>query len=270
MKCYSFKITKTTPSFYSSCGHRLQHWLYQFLVFASSLFVGVDQTQSLHNPETQLPNENAGLPIPQQLRDLTLAEVEHLLPVIAPVPIPIFGPLGLLRYPTKPISMAVQVGTAFICTYLQGPPPVDYEYVVHDLLSSEVPQAYTTIKTEQRAKKNMMGVVRENGPVNWYNAPLELYGKLFRFPWPTEMLRKIINTSSRANSNSRTNYTCKLVQVPNRLWKNPNARGKEHLDHQIQYLDFARVHQLIEEQRRNLSHRMAPCSLSLPRIHKER
>ena len=40
----------------------LQHWLYSSLVFASGLFVGVDQAQLLHNPDTQLPNENAGFP----------------------------------------------------------------------------------------------------------------------------------------------------------------------------------------------------------------
>ena len=55
----------------------LQHWLYSPLVFASGLFVGVDQAQSLHNPDIQLPNENAGFPMPQQLADLTLAEVEY-------------------------------------------------------------------------------------------------------------------------------------------------------------------------------------------------
>ena len=56
-----------------------------------------------------------------------------------------------------------------------------------------MPQAYTTIKTEQQAEENMMGVVRarsrkaavlprEYGPINWYNAPVDLNGQLFRFP----------------------------------------------------------------------------------------
>ena len=43
----------------------VQHWLYSSLSYASGLFVGVDQAQSLHNPDTQLPRENAGLPTPQ-------------------------------------------------------------------------------------------------------------------------------------------------------------------------------------------------------------
>ena len=60
--------------------------------------------------------------MPQQLADLTLAEVEDSVPVIAPVLIPIFGPLGLLRYSIKPVSMAVEIATVSIFTYLQGSP----------------------------------------------------------------------------------------------------------------------------------------------------
>ena len=89
----------------------VQHWLYSTLIYASGLFVRVDQAQPLHHPDAQLPRENAGFPLPQQLADLTLAEVEDLVPVIAPILIPIFGALGVLRYPTKPVSMAVQVAT---------------------------------------------------------------------------------------------------------------------------------------------------------------
>ena len=33
----------------------IQHWLYSTLVFASGLFVGVDQSQPLHNAERQIP-----------------------------------------------------------------------------------------------------------------------------------------------------------------------------------------------------------------------
>ena len=65
--------------------------------------------------------------MPQQLADLTLAEVEGLVPVIAALLIPIFGPLGLLRYPTKTVSMAVHIATSSICTYFQGSPPMDYQ-----------------------------------------------------------------------------------------------------------------------------------------------
>ena len=73
----------------------VQHWLYSTLIYASGLFVGVDQAQPLHDPDAQLPRENPGFPMPQQLADLTLAVVENLVPVVAPVLIPIFGALVL-------------------------------------------------------------------------------------------------------------------------------------------------------------------------------
>ena len=171
----------------------VQHWLYSTLVYASGLFAGVYQAQPPHDSEMQLPRENAGFPMPQPLADLTLTEVEDLIPVVAAVSISIFGHMGLLRYPTKQVSMAVQVATVSIFTYLQGSPPMDYEQVIRETLSGEVPQVYTTIKTEQQAEENLMGVVRarsrkatvlprEYSPVNWYNAPVDLHGQPFRFP----------------------------------------------------------------------------------------
>ena len=63
----------------------IQHWLYSTLVFAPGLFVGVDQSQPLHNSEHQIPWEMAGFPMPQQLADLTLAEVEDFVAIMAPV-----------------------------------------------------------------------------------------------------------------------------------------------------------------------------------------
>ena len=63
----------------------VQHWLYSTLVFASGLFVGVDQSQPLHNSDRQIPRETAGFPLPQQIADLTLAEVEDFVAAMAPV-----------------------------------------------------------------------------------------------------------------------------------------------------------------------------------------
>ena len=172
--------------------------------------------------------------MPQQLANLTLAGVEDFVPVIAPVLIPIFGLYGIPRYPTKPVSIAAQVATVSICSYLQGSPPMGYEFAARDLLSSEVPQAYTTIKTEQQLEENMMGVIRactrkasilhrEYNPVHWYNAPLDLDREPFRFPWPTDLLRKINNFRLRAGSHVRSNYAFKFIEIPNRYWKEPVA-----------------------------------------------
>ena len=262
----------------------VQHWLYSTLVYASGLFVGVDQAQPLHDSDTELHRqirENACFPMPQQLADLTLAEVEDLVQVVAPVLILIFGPLGLLCYPTKPVFMAVQVATLSIFTYLQGSPHMDYEQVVRETLSGEVPQVCTIIKTEQQAEEKMMGVIRarsrkatalprEYGPVNWYNAPVDQHGQLFRFPWSADFIKKVINSSLRVSPNVRPDYKFKFIQVPNRYWKepvgypraHPIGRGKEHLDHQLRHLDFANVPKWIgvaaQIRDRNLSRRMAP------------
>ena len=127
----------------------------------------------------------------------------------------------------------------------------------------------------------MMGVIRARtrkatvlprqiGPVNWYIAPVELKVQPFRFPWSTETLRKILNASLRASPNARADYKFKFVQISNRYWKEPVgypralpiARWQEYLDHQLQHLDLARVHQRIEvaaqARKRNLSRHMAP------------
>ena len=96
----------------------IQHWLYSTLVFASGLFVGVDQSQPLHNAERQIPREMAGFPMPQQLADLTLAEVEDFVATMIPFLAPIFGAVDVCRYPTKPLARAVQVHMVSFCTYL--------------------------------------------------------------------------------------------------------------------------------------------------------
>ena len=116
----------------------MQHWLYSTLVFASGLFVGVDQVQPLHDPDRQLPWEAAGFPMPQQLADLTLAEVEDFVPAMAPVLAPIFGAVGVSRYPTKPIAMAVLVHPVSICTYLQSSQPFTYPKVLSAIMSGEM------------------------------------------------------------------------------------------------------------------------------------
>ena len=138
----------------------MQHWSYSTLMFASGLFVGVEQVQQLHDPDRQLPWEAAGFPMPQQLADLTLAEVEDFVPAMAPVLAPIFGAVGVSRFPTKSIAMAVLVHPVSICTYLQGSQPLTYPKVLSAIMSGELPQAYTTIKTEKQLKENLMGLLR--------------------------------------------------------------------------------------------------------------
>ena len=118
----------------------IQHWLYSTLIFASGLFVGVNQEQLLHNSDGQIPWETAGFPMPQQIADLTLAELEDFVATMAPVLAPPFGAIGVCRYPTEPIAMAVVVHTVSFCTYLQGSPALSYPRVLDAVMSGEMPQ----------------------------------------------------------------------------------------------------------------------------------
>ena len=108
-------MTSTDQQHYSAQLERMrasvQHWLYSTLLFASGLFVGVDQSQPLPNSDRQVPWETAGFPMPQQI-----AEVEDLVVTMAPVLASIFGAVGVGRYPTKPLSMAFQVHMVSFCT----------------------------------------------------------------------------------------------------------------------------------------------------------
>ena len=208
----------------------IQHWLYSTLVFASGLFVGVDQSQPLHNSDQQIPRETAGFPLPQQIADLTLAEVDDFVAAMAPVLAPIFGAVGVCRYPTKPLATAVQVHMVSFSTYLRGRPSLAYPRVIHAVLSGEVPHGYTTVKSERELEENLMGLLRartrkacplpqDHGPVNWYSAPLSLEGVPFRFPWSQEFIRKAIRASTSAGPPVDPLYSFKCIAFPNRYWK---------------------------------------------------
>ena len=138
----------------------VQHWLCSTLVFASGLFVGVDQSQPLHNSDRQIPRKTVGFHLPQQIADLTLAEVENFVAAMAPVMAPIFGAVGVCRYPTKPLAAAVQVHMVSFSTYLQGRPSLAYPRVIHAVLSGEMPHGYTTLKSERELEETLVGLLR--------------------------------------------------------------------------------------------------------------
>ena len=219
--------------------------------------------------------------MPQQLADLTLAEVEDFVPAMAPVLAPIFGAIGVSRYPTKPIAMAVLVHSVSICTYLQGSQPLTYPKVLSAIMSGKLPQAYTTIKTEKQLEENLMGLLRarthkasplprEHGPVKRYAALLSLDGFPFRFPWSQETLRKIIKVSTSASPYVDPLYSFRCITFPNRYWKEPVrwprtrhvGRAPDCLEHNLQHLDLVLVPGWIESaaqvRHRNLKCRIAP------------
>ena len=243
----------------------VQHWLYSTLVFASGLFVGVDQSQPLRNADRQIPRETAGFPMPQQIADLTLAEVEDFVAAMAPVLAPNFGAIGVCGYPTKPLATAVQVQMTSFCTYLQGRPSLAYPRVVHAVLSGEMPHGYTTLKSERQLEENLTALLRartrkacplprKHGPVNWYSAPLSLDGVPFRFSWSQDFIRKVIRASTSAGPPIDPLYSFKCISLPNRYWKEPLGwprakpvgRAPEIFNRQIQHLELAQIPGWIE------------------------
>ena len=259
----------------------IQHWLYSTLEFASGLFVGVDQSQPLHNSDQQIPRETAGFPLPQQIADLTLAEVEDFVAAMAPVLASIFGAVGVCRYPTKSLATAVQVHIVSFSTCLRGRSSLVYPIVIHAVLSGEVPHGYTTLKSERELEENLMGLLRartrkacplprEHGPVNWYSAPLSLEGVPFIFPWSQEFIRKAIRASTSAGPPVDPLYCFKCIAFPNRYWKEPLGwprakpvgRAHEIFNRQIQHLEPAQIPGWIEGaaqiRQRNLQCRVIP------------
>ena len=71
-----------------------------------------------------------------------------------------------------------------------------------------------------RARKAAV-LTREFGLVNWYNAPMDLHGQPFRFPWTLDFIKKTINSSLDASPRVRSDYKFKFIKVPNRYWKEP-------------------------------------------------
>ena len=68
---------------------------------------------------------------------------------------------------------------------------MNYDQMIRETLSGEMPQTYTTVKTEQHAGEKMMGVVRdrsrktavlprEYGPINWTTVPIPLVIRLYQ------------------------------------------------------------------------------------------
>ena len=207
--------------------------------------------------------------------------MEDFVATMAPVLAPIFGAVGVCRYPTKPLARAVQVHMVSFCTYLQGRPSLTYPRVVQAVLSGEMPHGYTTLKSEKQLEENSMGLLRartrkacplprEYGPVNWYSAPLSLNGVPFRFPWTREFIRKVIRASTSAGPPIDPLYSVRCITFPNHYWKEPLGwprakpvgRAPETFNRQIQLLELAQIPGWIEGaaqiRQRNLRCRITP------------
>ena len=126
------------------------------------LFVGIDRNQPLYDTR-QLTSEVIGFLTPNQLADLALAEVDDLVEFLAPVLTPIYGAVGILRYPTKPLSVMAQVRNHSILTFVKNRRPDSYEDVVREGFLLLVPRMYTTIKSEAQQEENLVGFMKARG-----------------------------------------------------------------------------------------------------------
>ena len=82
-------------------------WIYSAWINVSGIMNTID-----HPDPTNQPNNDKNLPgflFPSQMASLMLLETEDLIPVIAPIVWPIFGPMMALRYPTQPLRLAARV-----------------------------------------------------------------------------------------------------------------------------------------------------------------
>ena len=141
-----------------------------------------------------------------QLAAFTLSEVEDLMPVLAPVLNPIYGAIGVHRYPTNPLRLASQSLSISMLTFLKNKKPHNYQQMVERGLFLLV---YTTTKSEIQQDEYLMGIVRtrtkeacalprEYGPVNWYGSTLDTSGMPICYNWSVSSLRAYLNESLRA------------------------------------------------------------------------
>ena len=210
----------------------LYNWIYCSLVFASGLFVGAERNQPLYDGR-QLVSKVDGFLTPNQLADITLSEVEDLIPVLAPVLTLIFSPTGILRYPTKPLRLASEIPSVSILTFLKNVKPYNYQQMLERGLYMKVPRMYTTIKNEFQQDENLSGILkartkkacprpRENGLVNWYTSPLDKEGIPIRFNWRFTHLRKYVTECLQVmGGHTNRNYNFQMINIPAKYWRGP-------------------------------------------------
>ena len=139
--------------------------------------------------------------------------MEDLIPVLAPVLTPIYGAIGILRYPTKPLRLASETPSTSILTFLKNKRPHDYQQMLERGLFILVPRMYATINAEIQQDENLMGILRtrtkkactpprKNGPVNWYAAPLDSSGMPLRYNWSLSSIREYLKESPELNQSA--------------------------------------------------------------------
>ena len=141
---------------------------------------------------------------------------------------PIYGTIGVLRYPTKPLRLASETPSTSILTFLKNKRPLDYQQMLERGLFMLVHRMYTTIKAEIQQDENLMGILltrtkkacalpREYGPVNWYASPLDSSGLPVRYNWSLSSIRTYLNANLRSiGGHLNREYAFELTKIPTR------------------------------------------------------
>ena len=124
-------------------------WIYFTWINVAGIMHPLDEKPAVNREPNQLPV----FLFPSQIATRMLVETEDLMPLIAPIVLPIFGAVMALRYPTQALRVAALAPTLFILHFVTsdgshwGP---TYQTVVKNFASLRPPMAYTIIKERSR------------------------------------------------------------------------------------------------------------------------
>ena len=159
-------------------------WIYSAWINVS----GIMKTKHYPDPRNQRSDDKnlPGFLFPSQIASLMLVETEDLIPVIAPVIWPIFGPMMALRFPTQPLRIAASSPTLSLLHFVDpqdNARPPEFQTLVHNFANFRPPMAYTVVKDKKQVEHNFATLIRararcaipmpmELHPIEWLHAPI--------------------------------------------------------------------------------------------------
>ena len=199
-------------------------WVYSAWVNVSGVMSTLDDSLS------QKPNSNnlPGFLFPSQVASLMLVETEDLVPMIAPIVLPIFGSMMALRYPTQPLRVAAKAPTLSILHFVDPEDDTrqpDFQMLVRNFANFRPPMAYTIIKEKKQVEYNFSALIRararcavpmslELHPVEWLHAPVEpTTGALQGFAsWDEPGILRVLTNAERRLGGRRKGSTPERLQ----------------------------------------------------------
>ena len=216
--------------------------IYSAWINVSGIMITIDHSDPLNqqNNGKNLP----GFLFRSQVASLMLVETEDLVPVIAPIVWPIFGPMMALRYPTQPLRVAARSPTLSILHFVDPQDdarPPEFQTLVRDFANFRPPMAYIIIKDKKQVEHYFVTLIQararcaipmslELHPVEWLHALINPgTGVLLDFAsWDEPgILRLLINAVQRLGGRRKGTTPEKLqhqnTQDTSRMY-NPRTR----------------------------------------------